>query len=199
MGAVERFCDRAMLLERGDVIATRRAARRSRCAYNELNFGRLVHDERRAAAATATRRRARSTARGSRTPTASGSPTIAQGEPLHDRDARCASTSAIDEPDLRVRAAQRGRPHRLRDVDRSGCGDRRPATSRPATPSRSASRFDNWLAPSRYKLTPVGRPRGRRRRRARPARGPRVAGRPRHARRPAASSTCRTRSRSSAR
>jgi ABC-type polysaccharide/polyol phosphate transport system ATPase subunit len=44
MGAVQRFCDRAMLLERGRVIeigdphdvATR---------YNELNFGKLVHEE----------------------------------------------------------------------------------------------------------------------------------------------------------
>ena len=43
MHAVERFCDRAMLLERGDVIELgepRTVARE----YNELNFGRLVHE-----------------------------------------------------------------------------------------------------------------------------------------------------------
>jgi hypothetical protein len=43
MHAVERFCDRAMLLERGDVVELgepRTVARE----YNELNFGRLVHE-----------------------------------------------------------------------------------------------------------------------------------------------------------
>ncbi len=42
MSAVERFCHRAMLIERGDVLEIgepRRIARR----YNELNFGGLVH------------------------------------------------------------------------------------------------------------------------------------------------------------
>ena len=43
MNAVERFCDRAMLIEKGVVqqIGEPRAIAR---AYNELNFGRLVHD-----------------------------------------------------------------------------------------------------------------------------------------------------------
>ncbi|MCW3011724.1 MAG: transporter ATP-binding protein, partial [Solirubrobacterales bacterium] len=42
MNAVERFCDRAMLIERGEVldIADPRTIAR---AYNELNFGRLLH------------------------------------------------------------------------------------------------------------------------------------------------------------
>jgi ABC-2 type transport system ATP-binding protein len=43
MFAVERFCDRAMLLERGDVLQIGEPHELSR-AYNELNFGRLVHD-----------------------------------------------------------------------------------------------------------------------------------------------------------
>jgi len=43
MHSVERFCDRAMLIERGDVqlIGSPREVSR---AYNELNFGRLVHN-----------------------------------------------------------------------------------------------------------------------------------------------------------
>ncbi len=43
MLSVERFCDRAMLVERGDVleIGNPRAIAR---AYNELNFGRLLHE-----------------------------------------------------------------------------------------------------------------------------------------------------------
>ncbi|MDQ3678831.1 MAG: ABC transporter ATP-binding protein [Actinomycetota bacterium] len=44
MLAVERFCDRAMLVERGNVleIADSRTVAR---AYNELNFGRLLHQD----------------------------------------------------------------------------------------------------------------------------------------------------------
>jgi ABC-type polysaccharide/polyol phosphate transport system ATPase subunit len=42
MGAVERFCDRAMLLERGEVLQVGSPHDVAR-AYNELNFGRLVH------------------------------------------------------------------------------------------------------------------------------------------------------------
>jgi ABC-type polysaccharide/polyol phosphate transport system ATPase subunit len=43
MSAIERFCDRAMLIEKGQVVEIgdpRRVARR----YNELNFGQLVHE-----------------------------------------------------------------------------------------------------------------------------------------------------------
>jgi ABC-type polysaccharide/polyol phosphate transport system ATPase subunit len=43
MFAVERFCDRAMLLERGDVLQIGEPHEIAR-AYNELNFGRLVHE-----------------------------------------------------------------------------------------------------------------------------------------------------------
>ena len=43
MSAVERFCDRAMLIERGVVQMIDEPARIGR-AYNELNFGGLVHE-----------------------------------------------------------------------------------------------------------------------------------------------------------
>jgi ABC-type multidrug transport system ATPase subunit len=43
MTAVERFCDRALLIERGRVHALGEPHAIAR-AYNELNFGRLVHD-----------------------------------------------------------------------------------------------------------------------------------------------------------
>ena len=43
MSAVERFCDRAMLLERGRIVSIDRPAAIAR-AYNELNFGRVVPD-----------------------------------------------------------------------------------------------------------------------------------------------------------
>ena len=41
MGAVERFCDRAMLLERGRIVSIDQPHAIAR-AYNELNFGRLA-------------------------------------------------------------------------------------------------------------------------------------------------------------
>ena len=42
MGAVERFCDRAMLLDKGKMIAIGDPASIAR-RYNELNFGRTIH------------------------------------------------------------------------------------------------------------------------------------------------------------
>jgi ABC-type polysaccharide/polyol phosphate transport system ATPase subunit len=44
MSAVERYCDRAMLIERGDVLKLGTPHDISR-AYNELNFGRMVHEQ----------------------------------------------------------------------------------------------------------------------------------------------------------
>jgi ABC-type polysaccharide/polyol phosphate transport system ATPase subunit len=43
MSAVERFCDRAMLIERGRVLDIGEPHKIAR-AYHEINFGRLVHD-----------------------------------------------------------------------------------------------------------------------------------------------------------
>ncbi len=43
MSSVERYCDRAMLIERGDVLKIGAPHDISR-AYNELNFGRMVHE-----------------------------------------------------------------------------------------------------------------------------------------------------------
>jgi hypothetical protein len=43
MSAVERFCDRAMLIERGNVQLVGAPHEIAR-TYNELNFGRLVHE-----------------------------------------------------------------------------------------------------------------------------------------------------------
>ena len=43
MGAVERFCDRAMLLEKGRMIAIGEPGAIAR-RYNEINFGRTIHE-----------------------------------------------------------------------------------------------------------------------------------------------------------
>ncbi len=44
MHATERYCDRAMLLDRGDVVQIGEPHEIAR-SYNELNFGRLAHDK----------------------------------------------------------------------------------------------------------------------------------------------------------
>jgi ABC-type polysaccharide/polyol phosphate transport system ATPase subunit len=44
MSAVERFCDRAMALERGKLVEIGDPPRIARC-YREINFGRLVHEQ----------------------------------------------------------------------------------------------------------------------------------------------------------
>jgi ABC-type polysaccharide/polyol phosphate transport system ATPase subunit len=43
MGAIERFCDRAMLLDKGKMVAIGEPASIAR-RYNELNFGRTIHE-----------------------------------------------------------------------------------------------------------------------------------------------------------
>ena len=119
MAAVERFCDRAMLIERGAGRARSASPHEIARAYNELNFGRLVARRRRATRPLRRPRgRRRSRTPGSRTTTASASPTLAQGEPLRDLRRGRASTSRMDDPMFALSPAQRGAPHDLRDLDR---------------------------------------------------------------------------------
>ena len=80
MHAVERFCDRAMLLERGRIVDIGDPHHVAH-AYNEINFGRYAMDARRRSA-RATASRPRSPARGWRTPPASGCPSSPRASPL---------------------------------------------------------------------------------------------------------------------
>ncbi len=124
MSAVERFCDRAMLIDRGRVLRIGDPHEIAR-AYNELNFGRLVQTRRRA------RSRARATTasaeikarvvRGRRR--ASAITAIAQGAPC----TMCIEVrfhAADRGTDLRLPPAQRAAAHGLRDVARTGAASR---------------------------------------------------------------------------
>ena len=148
--------------------------------YNELNFGRLDPLARRRASATATTRSRRSRRPGSRTTRGARIKDARAGAALHDVHGgalpRRRSTTRSSPSTCSTSRATPCSPRR-----RSGATGRA-AASRPARRSRCASRFDNWLAPMRYTVTPVRRARGHGRGRARPARGPRVGRRPRHAR-----------------
>ena len=108
MRPVERFCDRAMLIERGDVLVARRAARRSRAPTTSSTSAGSCTTTTTTARATATRRRRRSPTRGSRTTAASGSTALRAG--------RAAARSCME-----VRFHERRRRARLR---RSRCATR---------------------------------------------------------------------------
>jgi ABC-type polysaccharide/polyol phosphate transport system ATPase subunit len=149
MSAVERFCDRAMLLERGRVQAIGEPHAIAR-AYNELNFGRLVH-----APAEGDRYGDQAVAeilacwfenRAGERVTA-----ISQGEPL----AVCMDVrfhAEIDEPIFAM--SLRNEPRHTvfatstrwneQATGRFGAGDQ----------VRVRIAFENWLAPSRYDVTP---------------------------------------------
>ena len=173
MGAVERFCDRAMLIERGEV--RRRSASRTRSrapTTSSTSAGSSTSDAEGEPLRRPRRGRDHAT-RGSRTTAASGSPTLAQGEPLHARAWRSRFHAPIDDPIFAFHLRNEPR-HTVFATSTDWRGEPSRAASRPARRRDVRVRFENWLAPSRYTLTPVGRARRRGRRRARPARGPRV-------------------------
>ena len=149
MGAMQRFCHRALLLERGDAGAPRRPARGRRplpgAQLRSRSRGRGSR-RRRAHAATARRacvevwveddrRRARS-------------PSV----PQHQRvtlKARVAFMVDVEDPAASVVGLQRRAPRRSSSPPRRSRTSAA-ATSAPARRSCSRSRFDNVLAPGRY-------------------------------------------------
>ena len=154
MSAIERFCDRAMLLEKGrmiDIGEPTAIARR----YNELNFGRTIHSAdrsvRRPPSATATAP-PRSSTPGSRTTTGARIAAIAPPRDLHRVHRgplqRAASTIRSSGRPCATTSARRcsRRPPRSTSA--------RPATSPPARPSIVRLRFETWFTQTRYTLTP---------------------------------------------
>ena len=99
MGAIERFCDRAMLLEKGAVVTIGAPADVAR-RYNALNFGGTVHQRADDAPRQRPRPRpdrSRSSTAGSRTATAYASPrssTASRAAPAW----RCSFNEALDDP-----------------------------------------------------------------------------------------------------
>ena len=161
MAAVERFCDRAMLIERGKVRRDRRPARdRARLQRAQLRPARARR--RRARAATATSAAAEIEDGWFEDATASGSPRSPQGEPLTIVHGGRASTRPIDEPDLRASrcATSRATPcSRPRPTWRA-VADRR--ASRPASRRRVRVALRQLARAEPLHAHAVGRARGRR-------------------------------------
>ena len=149
MTAVERFCDRALLIERGSVEAVGDPHAIAR-AYNELNFGRLVHAE-----GDADRYGDHAVAEivdcwyedaaGERVTA------VAQGEPL----AVCMDVrfhQPIEDPVFAVSLRNEPR-HTVFATSTRWTGDVTGSFDG-GEEVRVRIAFDNWLAPSRYDATP---------------------------------------------
>jgi hypothetical protein len=156
MTAVERFCDRAMLIERGRVQSIGEPHAIAR-AYNELNFGRLVHQDlegdRYGDQAVAEIVACWfETAHGERVTA------IAQGEPL----AVCMDVrfhARITDPIFAMNL--RNQPRHTVFATSTRWTGAATGSFEAGDEARIRIAFDNWLAPSRYDATPsVARPGG---------------------------------------
>ncbi len=150
MHSVERFCDRAMLMERGEMVEDRRPARdRPRLPRAQLRPARprRARGEPLSASGTAIAEAWFENADGER---------VDERQPGGAADA-CASRRSIGEdaarPGVRGHAAHRARPHDHRRPLGPARTRERLVQGRREASSR-ASPIPNWLTPSRYLLTP---------------------------------------------
>jgi ABC-type polysaccharide/polyol phosphate transport system ATPase subunit len=150
MTAVERFCDRAMLIERGNVemIGAPHAIART---YNELNFGRLVHEQAEEEQRYGDHAQAEivdcwfEDAAGERVSA------IAQGE----RVAVCMDVrfhADVDEPIFAM--SIRNEPRHTVFATSTRWTGQSTGSFRAGDEVRVRIAYDNWLAPSRYDATP---------------------------------------------
>jgi ABC-type polysaccharide/polyol phosphate transport system ATPase subunit len=149
MSAVERFCDRALLMDRGRMMSIGEPHAIA-LAYNELNFGRLVSDD-----GSAERAGDRGVAeiRASWFEDESGEriAAVAQGE----RCAMCMQVlfhSAVEDPVFAF--ALRNEPRHIVFATSSDWHMRPPGRFAAGETVTVRVRFDNWLAPNRYTLSP---------------------------------------------
>jgi ABC-type polysaccharide/polyol phosphate transport system ATPase subunit len=147
MSAVERFCDRVCLLERGEMVELGDPRTVTR-AYNELNFGRLAHEASPAAVQAAGTFVAEGwfeNAAGERVGA------LGQGELLR----ACFEVvvrERLEDPVLAITLRnEAGQTMVVARSDRHGAGSGSFAAGETIVASFS---FANWLAPSRYLLSP---------------------------------------------
>jgi ABC-type polysaccharide/polyol phosphate transport system ATPase subunit len=145
MTAVERFCDRAMLLERGRIadIGDPRAVAR---AYNEINFGRLPHGTVDPSRAAEIRAAWFETADGTRVTEA------ARGEPL----ALCMEVAFHSETaQPRFHFHLRNESHHTIFATSTELHPIDTGVYRAGDSVIVRARMENWLAPGRYFLSPT--------------------------------------------
>ncbi len=157
MGAVERFCDRAMLMERGRRGRHRRTRRRSRAnTTSSTSDATARQPSPRLARSSSGSSRAQPVAEilSARSSRDDGETIVAahQGEPCTVRIGRLASTPTIDDPIFAI-VLRNDAGHGVFAASTALAARHRPATSPPGEEALVRLRFENWLAPGRYRLT----------------------------------------------
>ncbi len=169
MHAVERFCNRAMLLERGRIVDIG-DPHQIALAYNEINFGRFVHGDDAGGMRSGDQSAAEITAAWFEDRAGERVQALGQGLPRAPGDGGALPRSARGAR-LRVHAEARRRPGRVRDPHRHAAGPDGPVRGRRR---RDRARDARQLArPGRLPADALARPRRGRPRGPRRARGPR--------------------------
>jgi ABC-type polysaccharide/polyol phosphate transport system ATPase subunit len=150
MGAVERFCDRATLLERGRHVLTGPSAEVAR-RYNELNFLTVRQEARQTGGPAVLRRRETAAILEAGFEAADGEPAVyaKQGDPLIVR-ARIHFYAAVEDPLVAVALLDDG--GRVAFATSSWLVDQPTGAFSSGDEIAVEVRFDNWLAPGRYRL-----------------------------------------------
>jgi ABC-type polysaccharide/polyol phosphate transport system ATPase subunit len=151
MSAVERFCDRAILLERGKLLSLDEPHAIAR-AYNELNFGRIVKDTGEANERFGDHEAAEIKAAWFESAAGERVSALAQGEPMR-MCVEVAFHAPVEHPLFALHLRNEAR-HTIfatsTDLHEGPTGS---FAAGDTITVRAA--LDNWLAPGRYELTPT--------------------------------------------
>ncbi len=150
MSAVERFCDRALLMDRGRILALGEAHEIA-LAYNELNFGRLVSPEADGAERYGDHAAAEIKTAWFESDTGERITNLAQGEPC----TMCADVlfhAPVEDPIFAFHL--RNEPRHTVFVASSDWRAERFGSFEAGETAHVRVRFANWLAPNRYTVSP---------------------------------------------
>jgi len=150
MSAVERFCDRAVLMDRGRLVAIG-GAHEIALAYNELNFGRLASPEAPGEGRYGDRAAAEIKAGWFESDKGERITALAQGEPC----TMCAEVmfhARVEEPIFAFHL--RNEPRHTVFAASSDWRTERFGSFEAGETAQIRVRFDNWLAPNRYTMSP---------------------------------------------
>ena len=151
MGAVERFCDRAMLMERGAVVEIGDPGSIAR-HYNELNFRRVRQEARELGGPETLRRAPVAALLGAWFEASDGAPvvTVTQGEPCCVR-LEVAFHQPAENPIFAI--ALHSELGHLAFATSTQLRDELTGSFEPGELAIVRVRFENWLAPGRYCLS----------------------------------------------
>ncbi|MDP9293423.1 MAG: ABC transporter ATP-binding protein [Actinomycetota bacterium] len=150
MSAVERFCDRALLMDRGRILALGEAHEIA-LAYNELNFGRLVSPEAEGAERYGDHAAAEIKAAWFETDAGERITAMAQGEPC----TMCTDVLFLARVAAPIFAFHlRNEPRHTVFAASSDWRTERFGSFEAGETAQVRVRFENWLAPNRYTMSP---------------------------------------------